>query len=53
MPTRSNRNFQQIKPGTSVIPHFYVIFTGQSISEIILLIQGHSQGQKVDFKENI
>ena len=28
-------------------------FTGQSISEIILLIQGHLQGQKVNFKENI
>ena len=43
--SRSNMIFQQIKPGTSVIPHFYVIFTGQSISCIILKIQGHHQGQ--------
>ena len=38
--------FQQLmKLGTSVIPHFYVILTGQFISEIIYL-----QGQKVNFK---
>ena len=37
--------FQQMKLGTSVIPHFYVILTEQSISEIILNIQGHLQGQ--------
>ena len=30
--------FQQIKPGTSVIPHFHVILTGQSISCIIFMI---------------
>ena len=42
--------FQQMKLGTSVIPHFYIISTGQSISEIILIIQGHLQGQKVNFK---
>ena len=42
--------FQQIKPGTSVIPHFYVILTGQSISCIIFRIQGHHQGHKVNFK---
>ena len=29
----------------SVIPHFPVILTGLSISEIILFIQGHLQGQ--------
>ena len=34
----------------SVIPHFYVIVTGQSIFEIILIIQGHLQGRKVNFK---
>ena len=28
--------FQEMKLGTSVIPHFYVILTGQSISETIL-----------------
>ena len=32
--------FQEIQLGTSVIPHFHVIFSGQSISEIILIIQG-------------
>ena len=34
-------NFQQMKPGTSVIPYFKLILTEQSISEIILLILGH------------
>ena len=28
-------NFQQMKLGTNVIPHFHIILTGQSISEII------------------
>ena len=42
--------FQQMKLGTSVILHFHVILTGQSVSEIILIIQGHLQGQKVDLK---
>ena len=32
------------------IPHFHVILTGQSISCIILMTQGHLQGQKVNFK---
>ena len=41
---------QQMKLGTSVIPHSHGIFTGQSISEIILFIQGDLQGQKVNFK---
>ena len=50
MATRSYMNFQQMKLGTSVIPHSHVILTGQSISEIILYIQGHVQGQKVNFK---
>ena len=48
--SRSNMIFQQIKPGTSVILHFHVILTGQSISCIIYKIQGHYQGQKVNFK---
>ena len=34
------------------LPHFHVILTGQSISEIILIIQCHLQGQKVNFKTN-
>ena len=44
-PSDLSRIFQQMKPGTSVIPHFYVILTGQSISCIIFKIQGHLQGQ--------
>ena len=39
--------FQQIKLGTTVIPHFLVILTGQSISGIIFMTL---QGQKVNFK---
>ena len=42
--------FQQMKLGTSVIPQFYVITTMLPIFEIILIIQGHLQGQKVNFK---
>ena len=41
---------QQIKPETSVIPHFRVILSGKSISCIIFMTQGHLQGQKADFK---
>ena len=34
--------------------HFYVILTGQSISETILIIQGHIQGRFQDqVRENI
>ena len=35
---------QQLKLGKSVIPHFHVLLTGQSISDNILIIQGHLQG---------
>ena len=42
--------FSQMKLETSVIPHFQVILTRQSISYIILMTQGHLQGQKVNFK---
>ena len=42
--------FQQMKLGTSVIPQFHVILTVLSIFEIILIIQGHLQSQKVNFK---
>ena len=46
--------FQEMKLGTSVIPHFYVILTGQSISETILIIQGHLQGHiQGQVRENI
>ena len=48
--SRSNMIFQQMKPGTSIIPHVHVILTGQSISCIILMTQGHLQGQKDNFK---
>ena len=48
--SKSNMIFQQMKPGTSVIHHFCVILTGQSISCIILMTQGHFQGQKDNFK---
>ena len=48
--SRSNMIFQQMKPGTSVIPHFHVILTGQSICCIIFKIQGHHQGEKVNLK---
>ena len=39
--------FQQMKLGPTVIPHFLVILTGQSISGIIFMTL---QGQKVNFK---
>ena len=42
--------FQQMKLGTSAIPHFHVPLTQQSISKIILIIQGRLQGRKVNFK---
>ena len=44
---RSNMSFQQMKLGTTVIPHFRVTLTGQSISYIIFMTL---QGQKVNFK---
>ena len=37
--------FQKIKVGTSVIPLYRVILTGESISYIIFMIQGHPQGE--------
>ena len=48
--SRSNMIFQQMKLGTNVIPHLYVILTGQFISCIICMIQGHLQGQKVKYQ---
>ena len=36
--------------GTTVIPHFCVILTGQSISDIIFMTLCHFQDQKVNFK---
>ena len=48
--SRSNIILKQIKPGTSVIPRFHVILTGQSISCIIFMTQGHLQGQEFNFE---
>ena len=48
--SRSNMIVHQMKLGTSVIPHFRVILAGQSISEIMLIFQGHLQGQKFNRK---
>ena len=45
--------FQQIKQGTSVIPHFNVILNETFIYGIILKIAGHLQGQKVNLKVNL
>ena len=42
--------FQEMKLGTSVIPQFHVILTGQSILETIFIIQGHLRGQEVNVK---
>ena len=39
--SRSNMIFQQMKLGTTVIPYFRVILTGQSISDIIFMTLGH------------
>ena len=55
--SRSNFNFKikyyfsaNIKVGTSIILIFHAILTGNSISYIIFMIQGHLQGQKLNFK---
>ena len=48
--SRSSMIFQQIKPGTSVIRHFHVILTRQSMFCIIFMTQDHLQGKKVNFK---
>ena len=42
--------FQQMKLETSVIPQLHVVLTVLSIFEVILIIWGHRQGQKVNFK---
>ena len=42
--------FHKMKLGTSVISQFYVILTLLSVFENILIIQGHLQGQKFNFK---
>ena len=39
-----------MKLGTCVIPLARAVLTGHYISEIILIIQGHVQGQEVNFK---
>ena len=47
--SRSNKIVKETTLETSVIPHLHVILSGQSISEIILNIQVHLQGQQVNF----
>ena len=42
--------FQLMKLGTHVIPHFHVILTESPISDIISIIRGHLQGEKVDLR---
>ena len=44
--------FQKIRVGTSVIPLFHVLLTGESISYIILMIQGHPQGRRSNRRLN-
>ena len=44
--------FQKIRVGTSVIPLFIVILTGESISCIIFMIQCHPQGHKSNRRLN-
>ena len=52
MARSSNRkyDFNQIKLGTCVLPHFHGILTGNSIFFIVFVIQGDLQGQKVNLK---
>ena len=49
-----NMIFRKMKEGTSVIPVFDVILIQESIPDyfswLFLIIQGHLQGQKVNFK---
>ena len=44
--------FQKIGVGTSVIPLFLVILTGESISYNIFMVQGHPQGQRSNRRLN-
>ena len=50
MATRANMNFSTNEAKNKCITSFSRNKTGQSIYEIILFIQGHLQGQKVNFK---
>ena len=38
--------FQQMKLGKRVVPHVHVIWIGQTISKIILIIQCDIQGKR-------
>ena len=42
--------FREIKGRTSVIPRFAVISTRKSIVDVILIIQSHFRGQKLNFQ---
>ena len=48
--SRSNIYFLKIELQTSAIPLFHLILTEKIIFDIILMIQVHLQGQKVNFK---
>ena len=43
-------DFSTIEASNKCNSHFYVILTGQSVSCIIFMTQGHLQGQNVNFK---
>ena len=36
--------------GTCVVPHFHGILSGKPVYSIILVIEGHLQGEKVNSK---
>ena len=48
--SRSNKIFQQMMPGTSVIPNFHVILTEKSISCIIFCESRSSLRSKINLK---
>ena len=48
--SRSNIYIFKIELQTSVIPLFHLILTEKIIFDIILMIEVHLQGQKVNFK---
>ena len=48
--SRSNIFIFKIELHTSVLPLFHLIFTDKIIFGIILMIEVHHQGQKVNFK---
>ena len=51
--SRSNIYLKKIELHTSAIPLFHLILTEKIILNIILMIQVHLQGQKVNFKDKL